>query len=183
MASSSKRKASAKSGPSKKKPKKGDDDDDDFEDALPLQRKPGRYDDRQPGHIATCRECSRKFTVTRYTASHPSGQGQLCDPCSKENKATGAGAAGSGPEVAKKKRAKRVVRGAEEKTEASITTLQASCINVIASNIAEIEALGDIGAVKCALFPPREFNGGDRDPMPSPAVSTASARSSASIAP
>lgn len=146
--SSNKRKvASSETNGSKKKKKasKGDEDDD-YDDGPPVAKKPGRYDDRKPGHITICRECGRKFTVTRYTASHWSGEGQLCDPCAKESKPTN-GAAG-GAEPVKKKRAKRAVQGPEEKTESSIVSLQASCINLIAKNIDGIEALGDIGTVK-----------------------------------
>ncbi|KAM0755008.1 RNI-like protein [Meredithblackwellia eburnea MCA 4105] len=129
----------------KKKARKdagGDDDEDEMFVNAPA--KPGRYDNRIPGSIAMCAECGKKFTVTKYTASNPLGNGVLCLPCSQESINSGGNArAPTGPKAKQVK--KRATKAVEEKEYKTVKTLQQICIGVIGKQIDNVEALGDIG--------------------------------------
>ncbi|KAL8278410.1 hypothetical protein RQP46_009100 [Phenoliferia psychrophenolica] len=131
--------AQAKGAASKKQKKQAPSDDEAESGGVPQAPKPGRYDKRAPGSIAMCGECGKRFTVTKYTASNPLGNGLLCLPCSNESIATIS--AKPKPKATKK----RVVKSVEEKEFKPLKTLQQACIAVIGKQINNVEALGDIG--------------------------------------
>ncbi|ORY88973.1 hypothetical protein BCR35DRAFT_189676 [Leucosporidium creatinivorum] len=106
--------------------------------------KKGRYENRTPGVISVCSDCGKRFTVTKYTATNPSGPGLLCSPCTSESiedQAAGGQFKAPKPKVVKKKATKAVESGPGR----TIKTLQQICISVIGQHINNVEALGDIG--------------------------------------
>ncbi|MBW0505016.1 hypothetical protein O181_044731 [Austropuccinia psidii MF-1] len=112
----------------------------------PSKPKPGKYADRKPGHIATCAECGKRFTVTRYT-QHAQGEGQLCDACAQENSCRKAPEDGNARPSAKKRRTKKNPAIKPTWSENSIQTLQMACITVIARHTESIDRLENVGSV------------------------------------
>ncbi|CAH7688019.1 hypothetical protein BY996DRAFT_6430154 [Phakopsora pachyrhizi] len=109
--------------------------------------RPAKYADRKPGHIATCVECGKRFTVTRYTPNSNHHQGQLCEECADDPLITKPDERKS-LEVPRKRR--KVLKKHSFKSvavENSVKTLQMACIDVIARNIESIEALDNVGSL------------------------------------
>ncbi|KAH8921863.1 RNI-like protein [Atractiella rhizophila] len=141
---SKKRKAAgagrAKASKKKKKEEESEDDDAEF---VP---KPARYADRTPGSFSMCGECGKKFTVTKYTISDPSGA-LLCPQCGAESKAS-AKVGASTPLLKPKARKKaKIGKRGEEREERRVRSLQECCIKIVADNINNVDMLGNIGSV------------------------------------
>ncbi|GAA5856906.1 hypothetical protein JCM8547_008457 [Rhodosporidiobolus lusitaniae] len=141
-ASSTKRKASKPltAAQAKKKKAKEAEEFSVGGSALP-QPKKGRYEERKPGQIKVCAECGKKFTVSKYTATHPSGTGLLCAPCTNESIEERA----SFPSAAKPKAPPKPKRKQSEKQEKEtkytpVETLGQSCLSIIASLISSVES-------------------------------------------
>lgn len=96
-----------------------------------------------------------KFTITRYTNTHPDiAGGMLCGPCDKEMGpaavAGGIGKAGAGKAAAGTAPAKKKARAVKNKgvltsEKPTIMSLTKCCIEVIGKAISDVEEFGDIG--------------------------------------
>ncbi|GJJ14915.1 hypothetical protein Clacol_009185 [Clathrus columnatus] len=97
-----------------------------------------------PGTIVDCVECSKKFTVTKYTIPSREKSGLLCHVCVKSS---GVDPFKKTPVPRKRKdpAEKRKVISFEEPER--VNTLASMCIDVIGKHIEDVEALGDIGTL------------------------------------
>ncbi|GAA5876933.1 hypothetical protein JCM16303_006340 [Sporobolomyces ruberrimus] len=149
--SASKRKTSAtKNEAAMKKQKKVEEEGFMLAGKPQVVPKKGRYENRMPGSIAVCAECGKKFTVSKYTASNPNGDGILCGACTSESiedRATfpSAGGKAKGSAAAKKPVKKKAQKSLEETLYKPVVTLQQCCLSVIGQYINDVEALGDLG--------------------------------------
>ncbi|KAF9519693.1 hypothetical protein BS47DRAFT_1336788 [Hydnum rufescens UP504] len=147
-----KAKAKAKAAAQAKKKARGDgdyeDDDDDDEDeysalSKSTASKPVAAAKPSIGSFENCANCSKKFTVTRYTPAASPPPGYLCHDCAK--------ASGTDPfkkpapkQQRKGRQDKRKIVNYEEKDR--VDTLAQLCIRVVTKHIEDVEALGDISS-------------------------------------
>jgi DNA repair protein RAD7 len=74
-------------GRAKKKPRLSSDDESSDLSDLDWMLEPAAK--KQPGQLANCEICEKRFTVTAYSKTGPDG-GLVCNPCGKEQEADAA---------------------------------------------------------------------------------------------
>ncbi|KAJ5157589.1 uncharacterized protein N7482_008689, partial [Penicillium canariense] len=117
----------------------GEPDDDD--DALANEM----MDEKQrptPGQLENCEICGKRFTVTAYSKTGPSG-GLLCTECSKKH-------VDGGKKAPPKKRSSGIGRRQNQSNlldglaSQGAQTLLETCIKKVAENIGDVEEFGDL---------------------------------------
>lgn len=70
----------------KRKARLGGDHDSDYDDDFLANQIHEERQKPQPGQLANCEKCQKRFTVTPYSKAGPDG-GLLCPDCSKKHQA------------------------------------------------------------------------------------------------
>lgn len=95
------------------------------------------------GSEDTCVECGSAFTLTVYLRYLDDSKGYLCEACNEELKQKERTARRN--QLNARKRRKKLAQALLDRQTVRLASLQDVCIRTITSNIADVEALGDIG--------------------------------------
>ncbi|OQD69341.1 hypothetical protein PENPOL_c002G01402 [Penicillium polonicum] len=116
-----------------------DDEEDDDSLALKIHEEKNRP---QPGQLANCEICDKRFTVTPYSKAGPNG-GLLCVDCSKKQKADEKKppAKKRAPGIGRRQNQANLLDGL---TPHGTQSLLETCIKKVAVHIHDIEDFGDL---------------------------------------
>ncbi|KAJ6015082.1 hypothetical protein N7540_009673 [Penicillium herquei] len=115
----------------------GDENDDELADEM-LKEK----ERPAPGQLAHCEMCAKRFTVTAYSKTGPSG-GFLCPDCSKKHngKDKKDEPKKRGPGINRRQNQSKILDGV---VQLGARNLMEMCIKKIADNIDDVEGFGDL---------------------------------------
>lgn len=117
---------------------KGSADEVDDDDADPLDDGYKKF-----GEEDICVECGNPFTLTVYSRFLDDLKGYLCEDCNEVLKKKERNARRN--QLNARKRRKKLAQALLDKKTVMLPSLQDVCIKTITQNIADVEALGDIG--------------------------------------
>ncbi|KAJ5818260.1 hypothetical protein N7474_003851 [Penicillium riverlandense] len=126
----------------RRKARRAGEPDDDDDDALANEMVNEKERPKNPGQLANCKICEKRFTVTPYSKTGPRG-GLLCADCSKKH-------AGPGKKAPAKKRSSGIGRRQNQKSlldgyvSNGAPSLLETCIKKVGDNIDNIEEFGDL---------------------------------------